>query len=163
MEAPNDSPAIKLLRLADNNIAYHGHSHHCCQMRDFVWIAITSGFRFNRDDFILMEKQIFYPGNDFEHFYTAACGEPHPNKSACRALEKYKKRPPYILKQGRPKRGRRIAVGSWFGWQGLRVKCTSFADDGSFIRACSYKEWDGKAPRVDRFFKITHKELRGAK
>lgn len=156
------SAVIVLLRFCCRHAKFHRNSDFTCFKRDFIYMAIRVGFEFDPDDFKRIEKEnLGYPSCDFEYFYSLACSEPHPNISACRALENYKKRPPYFIKD-LTKRGRRIAVGTWFRWEGKEVKCTSFSPDGTFLRACAYKKWNGKTERLDRVFNITLKELKEA-
>lgn len=76
----------------------------------------------------------------------------------------------------------RLAAGFSFVWDGRRVKVTSFAKDSSYIVACAYPngsyhnvpicdtcgqkrydEYDSKANRPERVYKITVDELRAGR
>lgn len=103
-------------------------------------LAISSGMRFNSDDFSAFssEFKMAYWGS-CERFYTEAVEA--DNISACHALEHSLKRKPWIVKfennLGSAHRASgRIACGSRFHWDNSYVTVTSFKDSDTLI-ACA--------------------------
>ena len=137
-------------------------------------LAIEAHFRFDLDDFKTSEEELgmgYWAGQDGgygEWFYGLACGV--NNVSAARAFEHWKERGPYIHINIQTwnaygntfsrKKGR-VAVGTWFYWQGDHVRVTSIGSD--HLIACAYREewaWHGKPVRR---FRITRQELLAAR
>ncbi len=153
------SPAIALLRNVWEHHGYGmGHSWERLNaaMSTALSLAIWSGMRFDLDDFKTIAKEFnfgYWGGNDRhmsgEMFYLTACncetryasGRRYPpNPSCCLAFESWKDRRPFIVRSPDKKTGARVAVGARFEWRGEQVECTSFAEDGSRLVACTYKE-----------------------
>lgn len=155
------SPAMKFLALVSQNQGYQmGRSwtRFAEGMHTALSLAIQYGLRFEPDDFVQIAELYFVCG---EGFYTLACNPDRRysrrrpcglNRSACISFERWKQRKPFILN------GRRLAVGAAFNWDGQRVVCTSFSEDGSYLNACSYKS--GSGSKVHRRYKIRQADLR---
>lgn len=163
-----DSPAFRLMSLI-----YTHQGHHMPQsnerwdqsMNQALSLAIESGLRFDLTDFAEIAEICYRFGSEGD--YALACRSYRcstgrkgtPNLSAARSFEHYKKRKPFILQMHphRPTR-ERVAVGSSFWWKGEQLTCTSFADDGGSIIACSYKEPETEYARakVKARVRITH-------
>lgn len=77
------------------------------------------------------------------------------NISACRSFEDWKERKPFMLD------GERIYIGREFQFCNRKVTCTSFAKDGSYIIACSYRDLPEDSPKkIERICKIRRHELK---
>lgn len=166
------SPALQLIELVYNEQGHQmGRSKERFHagMRSACQLAIRYGLRFDIDDFKTLGTQqtqsyhntaIYLAG---ESEYTIACGieRGRQNQSACLSFEKWKDRKPFVVREPEEKTGNRVAVGIDFTWYGERVSCTSFADDSSYLTACTYKRDDGTAgSKIDRRIKITHDDIR---
>ncbi len=93
--------------------------------------------------------------HDTEDLYGIACEGPYgANLSACRDLESFIGRKPFMLKSGKyyeqPTKARsRAYVGKKFAWNGEYVTVTSFATDQLSFTACSYRTMAEKEHRRD--------------
>lgn len=179
------SPAIKLLRMMwdyQGGAKSHSWDRINHSMRDILSLVITSGFRFYQDDFKRIANEFrfsYWAGTDGhmwgEGYYSTACGGRDTygsNISACIAFEKWKERPPYILKTHRNKSGYRLSIGEQFMWFGERVTVTSFSKDGDYLTACSYDRSEGVRckeckyhtvyphEKLEHRYKITHEQLK---
>lgn len=148
-------------------------------MRRALLLAIESGFLFTEDDFanVFRMPNAGYWTGEMEEYYSAAVAG--GNTPACHSFEAMQRRPPYIMddvrhdrdggQHGTPSRERdRVAVGSRTTWNGYSVQVTSFAKDGSYLTACSYKPRDPKKKfeyetKIDRRFKITREAIHEAR
>ena len=170
MTTDPDSPAIQLIRLVWDNVVHHRKKTSWTRV-DFAmgWalkLAIKSGFRFARSDFETMAREFTITVNELH--YTLACGVDiyghshcYENLTAAVAFETWKNRNPFIL-QTQPHYlvRHRIAVGSRFPWYGTWVNCTSFAEDGQSLIACSYKDAEGtKGIAIAKRNRITHADI----
>lgn len=119
-----------------------------------------------------------------EGYYTMACLS--KNTSACRSYEHACGRKPFMANRVRPpiygattyfhvdpitqERGR-LYVGARFPWRGEKeVEVTSFAQDGSYLTACSYKpkEYDERGfqigpTKIAKRYTITLADLKAAR
>jgi hypothetical protein len=193
--APQQSPVLDLLDTVWNH--WGGATRHSWDrvnhsMHHALCLAIGSGMRFGPDDFAEIERRYRFgywghedPGGFAEGFYTLAVVE--GNLSAARAFEKWKGRPPFIwdavllpraghyTKSGGWREVARLTVRSEFAWQGQRVKVTSFAADGRYLVACSYRKdsvqeepcascghrtYHYRREKIDKRYKITTVDLR---
>ena len=156
MAKKTDSPAIQLLRLLWRHEGHQmGHSWERINatMRNGLGLAIRSGLEFARGDFAVI-SDAFNPGCwlNGERMYSVAClGEHGPNRSAAISFERWKGRKPFILD------GHRLAVGSKFDWYDDRVTVTSFADDSSYLVACSYKYTESNTGDTYARRKVAHR------
>jgi hypothetical protein len=152
-----ESPAVQLLRFVWGNEAYgwgKSWSRINSTMRKALELAITSGLRFNPDDFKTFMERSLDGGFSFgywcgeggvDRWYKLACksgpGE-KGNLSACQAIEKLLDRPPFILKSLSSAVATaakiRLAIDVNFWWDGRWVTVTSFSGRNALI-ACSYK------------------------
>jgi hypothetical protein len=126
--------------------------------------GIIAGMIFGEDDFKNICSNFkggYWFGVDTdtcfgEKFYSLAVE--HNNLSACQSFENWKKRKPFRLNN------KRICIHSVFDWKGMRVCCTSFADDGSYIIACAYESFyshgGGGYGKPTKRFKITLDDLK---
>ncbi len=148
------SPAVQLVQLVAANEGFGwGRSNDRSDraVREALDLAIRFGLRFDLGDFQVLTKRPFCVGYG-EEFYSAACRTEGKggfqsygcNRSACQAFEHYKGRKPFIFE------GQRLAVGSSFTWDGADVECTSFAQDGTYLRACSYHPREDGKPCASR-------------
>ena len=169
------SPAIQLLTHVwkhQGEGQYWSWARLNSAMHAALRLVIIHGFRFDRDDFKLIDKSAEHGGFSFgywggvvghllgEYFYSLACARNRAygvNLSACLAFEAWKARRPFILRQPGQKTGRRLAVGSKFNWYGYSPTCTSFSEDARSLVACAYRPTTG---RVRRRFKIDHAQIR---
>ncbi len=163
-------------------------------MSNALSLAIGSGLEFAEDDFKYIASVFrfgYWGGVMGQHglgegFYSQAILE--DNLSACHAFEKWQNRPAFIMDHVYPrgasrqyahnvgcrKRGR-VGVGFEFLWKGEQVKVTSFANDGSYLVACTYKkdpieekpcescghrDYHYWREKIDRRFKITVEDIR---
>jgi hypothetical protein len=152
-------------------------------MYDAVNLAIRAGLYFGTCDFRTFEEKFeinHWAGRDRHMFGESlyANAVQSGNTNACISFEMWKNRKPFIYE------GERIYVGREFTWKGKKVECTSFAEDGSYLIACSYRterksvhetpipidkqhfvpksNWEENR-KVDRRFKITYEDLRKKK
>ena len=161
------------LQLLDFALQHYGHKkpHSYTRLNSMysqaLKFAIVHHFEFHKDDFIAIHKDygFWYWGGKERHmigeeFYYYACEK--KNMGACLAFEKWKQRNPFILKTYGKYDNRitsqRLAIGSQFIWKGVRVKCTSFNEDGNKITACSYRKDDKY--KVDKRYSISLVELK---
>jgi hypothetical protein len=126
--------------------------------------GIIAGMFFDEDDFkniCANFKGGYWFGCDRdncygERFYSLAVE--HNNLSACKSFESWKNRKPFKLD------GKRICIHFVFEWQDLRVCCTSFDDDGSYLIACAYESFyahgGGGYGKPIKRFKITLDDLK---
>lgn len=128
-------------------------------MHGAVHLAITSGMRFDREDFELLMKDFrggYWIGAGHEMLYAAAVRT--RNVSACHAYEQWQGRRPILFEKTR------MFVGRQFIWQRLRVRCTSIASD--HLTAVAPKGWEeGKEHfnhKPERVFRITREQIREA-
>jgi hypothetical protein len=139
-------------------------------MRATLNLAIDAGFKFELDDFAIAYKEFrgghWFTGDSREMLYSRACRE--ANRSACIAYEAWRKRKPFIFddafcypRHGESPSGGRIYVGLEFLCSEGRVTCTSFADDGSYLVACSYS--DSQKTKVAHIYRFTIEDLRFAR
>ncbi len=161
-----NSSALKLIKLVWNNASRKSWPTFNHAMQDAVSLAIKSGMEFGVDDFKTIFdtmrgwKWFVSEGNVYgEWMYRLAVES--KNASACRSFEAWKGRKPFIVD------GQRLHVRCPFNWQGIPVKVTSFAEDQSYVTACSYrKETRGdshylyETGTVDKRYKITHEDIR---
>lgn len=98
---------------------------------------------------------------DAERLYEIAVKE--RNVSACRSVEHYCGRTPWLVK------GQRLATGSALVWEDRKVVVTSFNDEADTFIACSYKvvrRGEGKrsyeTDKVDRRFTVTREAFKQA-
>lgn len=148
-----------------NNSMYHG-----------LMLAISSGFKFDVDDFDKVSKRFRLNRwmGDGEGLYAKAC---ECNTSAAMSFEKHISRKPFML------HGKRLAVRSEFKWvadfpaklageelilaiqdmRAISLTVNSFPDNNEYINAGFYSlpSWErerGKGP--DKRFKITRDDLK---
>ena len=110
-------------------------------LSEAVRLAISSGLRFDPEDFRAMQKASKYhiPG-EVDHYHREACR--HGNKSAADSIDTYRHRKAIKLGPRWPHKPdrhhlRRVFVG--YRWEEWTV--TSFADDGESVIACSYEPY----------------------
>ena len=138
-------------------------------MHKALWLAVEGGMRFEKDDFLTLSER-FKMGRWAtssmgygEDYYALAVAV--RNISACRAIEAWKNRKPFIVQARTPSpcgvarvwsgRGR-LAVGSKFMWQAWRVTVTSFNDAADSLTAV-YREDDPH--KLTKRFRIGRKQL----
>ena len=169
-ETDDLSPAMSLVRIVRNGCReFMRKTHrsnikfdHC--LEESISLAIRYGVTFARGDF----QQIYgvfnpdsWRANEIgEKYYTSAVET--RNMSACHSFETWKKRKPFIFD------GKRIYVHRQFIWNQDSVTCTSFARDGSYLTACSYrvvypKEGEEYSRKIHHRYRITHEDIRAAK
>ena len=133
-------------------------------LRATLDVAITSGFRFHKDDFKTLHgryKLYCWPSwEDGEGYYNLAASV--GNISACQAFETWTGRKPFIFpsdeKYNSP--SRRLTLTDKFIWKGNPVKVTSFKDDQNTLIACSYKDPQDQYPaKIKHIYKITNKDM----
>jgi len=169
-----DGPALQLLQLVWDEQG-HQMGHRWERLNSAMYavtcLAIEYGLRFDVGDFQAIERRFrigYWGGNDRhmlgEGFYSLACatwkcggGRCHgPNRSAAIAFEAWKGREPFIARVSpRSPASHRIAIGTKFHWYRDRVTCTSFAEDGLSLTACSYAEYAARSKVLTRK-RITH-------
>jgi len=157
-----DSPAVAMLRLVWDNAQKEGgfswerlnHS-----LAGILSIAVGAGLHFDVDDFRLISDQFDFhhwcgvnnAQNSGEGFYGLAIAV--GNTSAARAWEHFRKRPAFIANHvrntgaggyqhggGHARKRGRLGLGFYFPWKGHSVVVTSFAVDGTYLTACTYKK-----------------------
>ncbi len=147
------SPVMKLLTLLwDGRFEATDRSYTRLNdgMRTALNVAITTGMPFAAND--VKDAYESFSGSywlDWENVYSIAAKV--GNLSACKSVESWKNRPPFIYD------GKRLAVGSEFVWAGAKVTVTSFGTQavaGSImdaIIACSHKVVDHTKKVVKRY------------
>ncbi len=149
-------------------------------MSNALDIAIKGGFKFDKDDCKKIAELCrlgsgYYTEQylTFDKYSTAVAAG---NVSACQAFEHHHNFKPFIAKGidapdiivagkccGTNPTGR-IAVGSRFKWNNDIVEVTSFSDDYTYFRACSYEITHPNQPGYDRkvkhIYKINHENLK---
>ena len=134
------SPALTCIQAAYESMPYGISTE---RYRHGMWkvleAAVTSGMRFEPDDFAKMKNPALWcgrSGND-EVLYGLACGADRntENTSAAIAMEKWFERPA-VLWAEKTKTPERLYVGSKFTWDGRVVQITSMRDDS--LVACTY-------------------------
>jgi len=162
---PEHSPAWRLLAHVWKHCPYHGRSwtrlNNC--MAAALRLAVRAGMDFAVGDFAGFDdafRWYRWRCEGGEHFYAMAIEE--YNASAIKSFEAWKDRGPFIAddvcRDGHTFTRSRLAVGFSFAWKGKEVTVTSFAADGSHLRACNYEpriEADPYSKRVLRIFRIT--------
>lgn len=159
------SPAYKLMEcFCQCSKRLKGHNHFGRVLRDAILVCIEGGLRFDEDDFKTMKKSNLrgFSYLDFdESLYLVACES--GNTSACKALEKWINRPPFIDK------GKRLYVGAEFTPPGepekVKAKVTSFDKHGEYLVCCTYQWEEGSNGQygkhvLGRKIKVTLEELR---
>lgn len=138
-------------------------------MSDALTLAIRSGMPFQTEDFTTLMSRYsprYQSGawnTDMEPQYTLACQS--RNNKAAQSYEHWVGRKPFIthgiVRSHGPTQGR-LAVGDRFTYKIHRVKVTSFAKDGDYLTACTYKPQTGQyqPDKIDKRFKITRKALK---
>ena len=126
-----------------------------------VDLAIYSRLHFSTKDFKTFEAKFgmnYWAGRKDhmlgESLYASAVQS--ENLSACLSFEAWKDRKPYFLEN------KRIYVGRKFKWKGKLVTCTSFAQDSSYLIACSYETVGPvgtPTKKVDKRFTIKYEDL----
>lgn len=147
-------------------------------MRSTLNLAITSGMRFDLDDFQYIADNYrlgywaYSEGANMygEEYYSLAIID--NNFKAIQSFESWKNRKPFIFNNvtgGRYgyremslRKRSRIFARSTFKWKDEVVRVTSFSESGEYIIACSYMEKDPEihsTNNVKKRYKITPKEL----
>jgi hypothetical protein len=163
-----ESVVVTFLRCMWNNCKNGGWLGLNQSMYDALHLAIKAGFKFEREDFITIQKKFRFgrwcgagsgQNGYAESFYRSACkpsghGNEQGNRTAAIAFELWKKRPPFLFK------GERLAEGSKLKWWDgvppelqntelvealeplpvMDLEVSSFAADGSYLNAVWYKE-----------------------
>jgi len=139
-----------------NSLSWQRLNH---SMHRALSLAITSGMRFERDDFNRLMKDFrggYWVGAGHELLYSEAVKA--RNRSACRSYEHWQERKPIFLENAR------MFVGRQFIWQNTRVRCTSIGTD--HLIAVVPKGWEeGKErfnARPDKLFRITREQVKQA-
>lgn len=140
-------------------------------MRNALSIAIGVGFKFSIGDFkhiFTNYKSGYWVGDEVEWWYTKSVSA--SNMSAIASFETYKGREPFIADRvdqpkcdfshlTGPRSKERLSVGAQFVWKGDRVRVNSFAPDGSYLNACSYRRTGAFTKKVAKRFKITRQDI----
>jgi hypothetical protein len=171
------SSAIQLLDLVwgnTNKATSHSWERLNHSMRESLSMAIGAGFLFAEDDIQYVFRHYNsgrWLGDSQEWIYSEAIKA--ENKSAIASYEKIKNRvgliadgvtlgnSRYLHSSCSTRQRERLFVGAEFTWRGVKVKVTSFADDQSYVNACSYKpRKEGEySDKIDKRFKITREDL----
>lgn len=168
-EAGVMSPALRAFRLLEQLSPTDSWRDTNASRHEALAYA-TRWMRFDPEDVakIYSEFKGGYWFGDAEGHYASAIAA--GNKSAMAAWEHFLRREPWIYTDHLGERTR-LTVGSWFEWEGERVKVTSFADANTVV-ACSYHEDDtkpcaacrryfGSRDKLKRRFKVTREALNG--
>ncbi len=178
MKTKKLSAVIQLLDLVYGNAcAATSHSweriNHA--MRGGLELAVGSGMKFDAGDMrhvFTNYKSGYWIGESSEWVYSLAIS--CENTSAYQSYEATKGREPFLADDVRildrsgfthgnylSRQRERLNVGAVFAWKGLELTVTSFADDSSYVNACSYKSRvkGSYAHKIDKRFKITRAEL----
>ena len=174
------SPTIKLLDhvfSSCNKATPHSWERINHAMRHALRLAIGAGFSFDVGDVAKIRSHYssgYWIGDSDEWIYSEAIIV--GNIEAIKSYEAFKVREPFIADDVRPEscshdfshgvgqRHRdRLYIGASFEWKGVKVKVTSFADDSSYLTACSYKAVStcevGFGDKIDKRFKITRDDI----
>ena len=142
-------------------------------MREALSLAISAEMEFGLSDFSQYDERFrfdYWGGTPTEGWYTDAVLR--GNLSAARSYEQWKGREPFVFDRitdcryhhgrGNPHAKGRLAVNFQFTWQDETFTVTSFAKDGSYLVACTYKpREDGYAPdKIASRVKMTVADLR---
>lgn len=150
-----ESPALRMVsillwknRETSENRLYN-------QLNSLINVAVESRMRFDLDDLTKITEMARW-WQPHEGFYRTAIEA--KNNSAQKAFEAWKNRAPFLFA------GEKLFDGKQFIWQGLRVRVTSFSDDGEWVIACQQNEiYNDEHPygkiKTDRVFKLTREEL----
>jgi len=151
----SDSPAVALIRHVWHNVdggKTKSWRRLNAAMGAATRLAVSAGLLFHLEDWSTIYRD--FRGQswlDAEHMYTIAVEE--GNISAAKAWEARQKRAPFLI-------GRcRVAVGTWFIWDGNHVKVSSFSVTGDCIVACAYTNNDNQRTPTKRY-KLTLKDLK---
>ena len=174
------SPVINLLDLVYRNAndstgkSYERLNH---AMRAALSLAIGSGFKFGKDDINYIRSNYrsgYWIGDSDEWIYTEAVVV--GNTSAFNSYEAAKNRQAFIADDvdcgqrhgyfkhsGGSWQKQRLAVGFTFQWKGLTLTVNSFANDQSYINACSHVDVKSESgyttKKPDKRFKITRDDI----
>lgn len=178
MRKPKTSDAIKLLDLVwknTNDGTSHSYERLNHAMHAALSLAIGACFKFQIDDYrhILCNYRTgYWIGESDEWVYKLAIGV--ENMSAIQSFEAEKDREPFIADdvsfevyggwthgERFTRQRERLCVGARFPWKGMKLTVTSFANDQSYLTACSYKKDDGTCGRakIDKRIKITRQDI----
>uniref|UniRef100_A0A6M3L7C9 Uncharacterized protein n=1 Tax=viral metagenome TaxID=1070528 RepID=A0A6M3L7C9_9ZZZZ len=149
-------------------------------LQDALGLAIEAGMIFDKADFQFINDSYqfgYWGGNDGhmlgERYYAMATR--YKNVSASQSFEAWKQRPPYIFDDvffdrffGHEKfLHARLVIRSGFKWNNEAVWVTSFAEDGTYLVACSYKDREKNekgypigTEKIEHLYKITVGDLR---
>lgn len=137
-----------------------------------VRLAIHAGLRWHRSDFTEIQETMnggyWFGESKGEQWYRLAIEQ--NNASAIQSYEQFRGRKPFIVQShpDHPPR-HRLHVGSEFLWRTKSgtfptVRVTSFAQDQSYLTACSYKYvlvcGAYGRERIDKRFTITRQDIR---
>ena len=150
-----ESPALRLVSIllwknretSDNRLSK--------QLYSLINVATEARMRFDLNDLTKITEMARW-WQPHEGFYRTAIEA--KNVSAQKAFEKWKNRAPFMFA------GEKLFEGKQFIWQGLRVKVTSFSEDGARVIACQQEEiYNDEHPygktKTERVFKLTREEL----
>lgn len=145
MTQRKDSPALSMIRLVydtNGHGMYRSWTRYEAALDRALLLAIECGLRFDMNDFVVLDHDFIFTCD--EAHYSSACAVTRrygPNITAARAFERWKKRKPFLI-QAQPAHVTRyrLAVGSQFRWFAEPLTVTSFAEDGTYLTACSYKD-----------------------
>lgn len=171
------SRAIELLDLVWAGTDHSSNERLNHAMRNALSLAIGAGLQFALGDvahILSSYRSGYWIGDSDEWVYAAAIL--NGNMAATHSFEAAKQREPYIADDVDPgqagcymhsvriRQRERLAVGFSFHWKGITLKVTSFADDSSYVNACSYKRVKAEGEeygrdKVDKRFKITRAEI----
>ena len=163
----DNSPALRLVKIVWEHGSRKSWSKLNGALQGAVRTAIEGGLEFSEGDFTHIfdnmrgGRWFIVDGHSRgEWMYRLACEE-NRNPSAWRSFEAWKGRKPFIVD------GQRLYVGLWFEWQLQRVRVTSFAEDQSYVVACSYRtvrqqegtRFEHATDEVVKIHKITHADI----
>lgn len=131
--------------------------------RQALRIAITHGWKFQRDEFASLKDlkaSLGLRGDEIEHWYRLAVIE---NRSAAIAIERHLKRPAFIAEKASiwhsswdgssrsmTRQTDRLALGSQFIWEEQRFTVTKFAVGNNKweLWACAYKSYGERRTKL---------------
>ena len=150
-----ESPALRLVSILLWKNRETSENRLSKQLYSLINVAVEARMRFDLDDLTKIVKMSRW-WKPHEGFYQAAIEA--KNVSAQKAFEKWKNRAPFMFA------GEKLFEGKQFIWQGLRVKVTSFSEDGARVIACQQNEiYNDEQPygktKTDRVFKLAREEL----
>lgn len=158
------SPAMELLTLVWEETPRGSWDRLNQSMKVAMRLAITAKMLFALDDFATA-RRVFRGGYWFgvpmgEMFYSLAVET--GNLSAAQSFEAWTDRPPFIADRVDHRKRGRLAIGSTFQWRGETVAVTSFAEDGSYLTACTYRDRDTETYRrkIKNRYTITEAGIR---